>query len=126
VRAVACGQAHTLAITDSGDLWVWGCGMHGVLGLNSDKDLFVPCLMSASHFGGAKVEQVECGSEHSVAVTSSGQCWTWGCNQGGQLGLGDERNRRVPTLLVPESLDHTEILMVSCGEAHTLVVTGRG
>jgi alpha-tubulin suppressor-like RCC1 family protein len=92
VRAVACGQAHTLAITDSGDLWVWGCGMHGgeecvrvyvfayiheqthctrthahtnlhctlhahtsVLGLNSDKDLFVPCLMSASHFGGAKV-----------------------------------------------------------------------
>ena len=32
-----------------------------------------------------QVEQVECGSEHSVAVTSSGQCWTWGCNQGRSL-----------------------------------------
>ncbi|MGB1600264.1 MAG: hypothetical protein ACPIOQ_46385, partial [Promethearchaeia archaeon] len=32
VVAVSCGQAHTLALAEGGDLWVWGGGEHGVLG----------------------------------------------------------------------------------------------
>ena len=121
VVAVSCGQAHTLALAEGGDLWVWGGGEHGVLGLNSSDDKLVPFLLDASHFGGAKISQIYCGYSHSLAVTLTGECWSWGYNRGGALGHGDERTRRVPTpLLLP---DESKVLCAACGQGHTLVVT---
>ena len=74
VVAVSCGQAHTLALAEGGDLWVWGGGEHGVLGLNGSDDKLVPFLLDASHFGGAKISQIYCGYSHSLAVTLTGVC----------------------------------------------------
>ena len=34
VACVACGRAHTLAVTKRGEVYAWGCGGHGRLGLD--------------------------------------------------------------------------------------------
>ena len=34
------------------------------------------------------VTKASCGQAHSVAVTDTGQVYSWGCNLHGQLGIG--------------------------------------
>ena len=38
VRTVACGNVHTLAVTEAGELWAWGLGAYGRLGHNDEQD----------------------------------------------------------------------------------------
>ena len=44
------------------------------------------------------VVSVDCGAQHTVAVTDTGQMFSWGSNQHGQLGRGytDEPYTRTP------------------------------
>ena len=41
-------------------------------------------------------DQVTCGSEHSFALTTGGELYSWGLNFKGQLGVGDFENRAEP------------------------------
>ena len=41
--------------------------------------------------------QVAAGDAFSIVVTVDGKVFTWGANDQGQLGLGDLRDRHVPT-----------------------------
>lgn len=53
---VACGYAHTLALTDEGQVYAWGANSYGQLGtgnksnqalptlINTDKERLVPCF----------------------------------------------------------------------------------
>eukprot|EP00352_Strombidinopsis_acuminata_P002180 CAMPEP_0176379636 /NCGR_PEP_ID=MMETSP0126-20121128/30504_1 /TAXON_ID=141414 ORGANISM="Strombidinopsis acuminatum, Strain SPMC142" /NCGR_SAMPLE_ID=MMETSP0126 /ASSEMBLY_ACC=CAM_ASM_000229 /LENGTH=112 /DNA_ID=CAMNT_0017742507 /DNA_START=1063 /DNA_END=1401 /DNA_ORIENTATION=- len=36
------------------------------------------------------VKEVSCGYGHTIAITQYGQMYTWGNNDSGQLGLGDD------------------------------------
>jgi alpha-tubulin suppressor-like RCC1 family protein len=73
-----------------------------------------------------KVEwtQIECGGWHTVGLTKKGEVFSWGCNDYGQLGHGDEEHRRVPTKVA--SLDGTVIIKISCGKSHTAALTKKG
>lgn len=42
---VSGGRAHTIALTSKGEVWVWGCGKNGRLGLGSSLDEIEPCLL---------------------------------------------------------------------------------
>jgi alpha-tubulin suppressor-like RCC1 family protein len=46
---------------------------------------------------------VAAGSAHSIALTTEGNIYTWGANAPGQLGLGDNNNRLIPTEVVSDS-----------------------
>ena len=39
------------------------------------------------------------GSRHSAVVTNEGNCFVWGNNDEGQLGLGHQENQFKPILL---------------------------
>lgn len=61
---------------------------------------------------------------HSVAIDDSGRCYVWGRNEKGQLGLGDQLNRNIPTLL--EALKDEQIVFASCGRHHTVFINDKG
>ena len=44
-----------------------------------------------------KIVQISCGSEHSMAVTSGGDLYSWGWGEHGNLGHGTTTNQMVPT-----------------------------
>jgi hypothetical protein len=46
VKDVSCGWKHTLAVTQRGDVYAWGVGAGGVLGLGHDHDVWTPTLVS--------------------------------------------------------------------------------
>uniref|UniRef100_A0A3B3ZJ96 Serine/threonine-protein kinase Nek8 n=1 Tax=Periophthalmus magnuspinnatus TaxID=409849 RepID=A0A3B3ZJ96_9GOBI len=64
-----------------------------------------------------KIVYIDIGTAHSVAVTS-GQCYTFGSNQHGQMGCSLRHSRRVP-YLVPNLQG---ITMAACGDAFTLAI----
>ena len=52
-------------------------------------------MMLAGHI----VEDIAVGSEHTLALTSTGEVWAWGSNGDGQLGLGHSTFVREPVLV---------------------------
>jgi alpha-tubulin suppressor-like RCC1 family protein len=68
--------------------------------------------------------QIVCGGWHTVGLTKKGVVFTWGDNQFGQLGHGDNNQRIAPTEVA--GLDGLFIISISCGEWHTAVLTDKG
>jgi len=111
VRTISCGGVHTLAVKEAGELWAWGQGAQGRLGLNDGQDRLVPTRVDPQHFAHAPISAVAAGFDHSAAVTAGGALYTWGQGEAqptgsqvpGGLGHVDLANRLVPTL-VPRQL----------------------
>jgi len=63
---------------------------------------------------------------HAVVVDETGQAWSWGNNEFGQLGQGDNRHRRVPVPVSGTGPGGHTIVSVSLGNRHTLMLTSVG
>jgi|JI10StandDraft_1071094.scaffolds.fasta_scaffold977334_1 alpha-tubulin suppressor-like RCC1 family protein len=48
VRLICCSKNSTFAVLESGDLYSWGSGKHGALGIGSEADQFTPSKVSVS------------------------------------------------------------------------------
>jgi len=58
-----------------------------------------------------------------MAIDDQGQVYAWGRNENGQLGLGDSKDKMVPTLV--QELTGYNIVEIATGKAHSLFLTGR-
>ncbi|XP_033953626.1 probable E3 ubiquitin-protein ligase HERC4 [Pseudochaenichthys georgianus] len=125
VIQVACGNSHSLALTKGGDVFSWGLNSHGQLGLGKEVSLqFEPDLVRA--LTGVAVTQVTAGATHSLFLTLPGLVYCCGANKSGQLGLNrvDEKGR-FNICMVP-ALRPLGVSFISCGEAHSAVLTKDG
>ncbi|CAL1297267.1 unnamed protein product [Larinioides sclopetarius] len=124
VKQVSCGSrdAQTLAITDDDMVYSWGDGDFGKLGRGGSEGCRVP--ENIESLNGLGVVQVECGAQFSLALTSSGQVWTWGKGDYFRLGHGEEGHFRKPQLI--EGLRGKKIVHVAVGALHCLAVTDSG
>jgi len=75
VKQVACGAAHSLALTVNGSVWAWGDNRYGQLGLGHLHDELNPAVISALHAG---VQQISSGGYYSAALSRLGEVFTWG------------------------------------------------
>ncbi|XP_037631297.1 probable E3 ubiquitin-protein ligase HERC6 [Sebastes umbrosus] len=125
VIQVACGNTHSLALTKGGDVFSWGSNSHGQLGQGKEVSLqYVPDLVCA--LSGVAVTQISAGATHSLFLTLPGLVYCCGANKSGQLGLNrvDEKGR-FNICMVP-ALKPLGVSFISCGEAHTAVLTQDG
>lgn len=125
VIQVACGNSHSLALTRGGDVFSWGLNSHGQLGLGKAVSLqYTPLLVRA--LMGVAVTQISAGAAHTLVLTLSGQVYCCGANKDGQLGLNrvDEKGR-FNICMVP-ALRPLGVSFISCGEAHSAVLTKEG
>lgn len=79
------------AISSKGDLYVWGVGTNGALGLNDRVHRSSPVQL-----GGQYWTKIVGGRQHMLALRNDGSLWAWGSNFNGQLGLGDKIHRSSP------------------------------
>ena len=84
VKSVSAGYYHSLALNSAGNLYSWGSGSWGKLGLGTDANSATPRLVS--NLKSIPVRAVACGGHHSVVITVAGDVWTWGKGLRGQLG----------------------------------------
>ncbi|XP_072320516.1 serine/threonine-protein kinase Nek8 isoform X1 [Eucyclogobius newberryi] len=183
---VSCGASHVLAVTNEREVFAWGRGDNGRLGLgtqdthNSPQQVCLPVefeaqrvvcgvdcsmiistqysivacgsnrfnklgldkilegeepdsssqveevhsysLVQSAPLDREKIVYIDIGTAHSVAVTESGHCYTFGSNQHGQMGRSSRRSSRAP-YLVPHLLG---IVVAACGDAFTLAIGSDG
>eukprot|EP00090_Calanus_glacialis_P018965 TRINITY_DN29288_c0_g1_i1.p1 TRINITY_DN29288_c0_g1~~TRINITY_DN29288_c0_g1_i1.p1 ORF type:complete len:689 (-),score=225.92 TRINITY_DN29288_c0_g1_i1:63-2129(-) len=121
IAKVSAGTTHSLALTDRGQVWVWGSNTEGQLGLGEEgeENVFQPVLLPFNN----KVMDINCGYYHSAIVTDQGELFTFGEVDGGKLGLNGVKDETDSPRLVniPEP-----VTSVSCGGNHTIVLTQAG
>lgn len=121
---VACGSrdAQTLALSEDGTVYSWGDGDFGKLGRGGSEGCSLP--HAVERLQGLGVCQLECGAQFSLALTRSGQVWTWGKGDYFRLGHGTDFHVRKPQLV--EGLQGKKVIHVSVGALHCLAVTDQG
>jgi alpha-tubulin suppressor-like RCC1 family protein len=96
VRNVTCGANHNLALSSSGHLFVWGCNDHGQLGLPEYDYCLNQATLVQYNIRHENIVRFGAGGNFSLAISQRGTVFTWGCNDDGQLGHGDQESRDVP------------------------------
>ncbi|TVU32939.1 hypothetical protein EJB05_24704, partial [Eragrostis curvula] len=66
--SASAGRVHSIALTSKGEVWAWGSGLTGRLGLGSSIDEPEPCLVDTLE--GVEVLQVAAGMDHNLVVVS--------------------------------------------------------
>ena len=69
-----------------------------------------------------KIRQVICGGYHSFIIKESGELFAFGYNKYGQLGLSDNEDRNIPTLLMQDNT----IRQIVCGAYHSFILKESG
>lgn len=120
---VTAGYHNNLVLTEGGEVWSWGWGAHGQLGLGDTQDRELPTTIP--QLSDLDVIALSCGDRHSFAVSRIGKVYGWGSNEFGQLGCG----RKGDTLLSPRliaGLDGLVVTVISSGDRHSAAVTNTG
>nr|XP_043616330.1 PH, RCC1 and FYVE domains-containing protein 1-like [Erigeron canadensis] len=121
IESVACGENHTCALTQNGDLYTWGDGIHnfGLLGHVSPVSHWTPRKVRGA-IEGMHISYISCGPWHTAAITSHGLLFTFGEGTFGALGHGDANSIYVPKEV--EALKGLITKQVACGVWHTAAI----
>jgi len=117
------GQHHSILVDGDGVVYSCGRAEYGRLGLGEGaKESSVPVKIES--LADKKVKSVVCGESVSYAVTEEGHLYSWGFGTSLQLGVGDEDDIFVPTLVKSKNLDPDtdEVLVMSGGGQHAALV----
>ncbi len=97
------------------DVYVYGSGECDQLGIPDfeDGESKIPRKVPLNTEPTNKVFKIACGGMHTLALTTMGKIYSWGCNDDGALGR--EGNEKVPMLI--ESLE-MPMNGIAAGDSH--------
>jgi alpha-tubulin suppressor-like RCC1 family protein len=97
IIGISAGGEHSLILNSNGQVFSFGGNMCGHLGLGDEKNRNQPTIIK--NIGIGRIAAISAGVCHSLIANSEGQVFSFGSNLSGQLGLGDNKNRSIPTLI---------------------------
>ena len=122
-QSVSAGRNHVLALATDGSVWAWGGNEAGQLGIDPEETAQTPILVEAE-FGGVEVVSVVAGNCVSYALLSDGTVYSWGSNENGLLGSGEDTGSLRHTPQKIETL--SGIVCVYAGENNAAALTAGG
>lgn len=69
------GDAHTLALDESGKVWSWGDPDYGKLGRLGGDNTKIP--KPICDWGAGVISKIICGHQFSLALSSEGKLYSW-------------------------------------------------
>ena len=83
---VAAGELHSGAVTIDGDVYTWGEGFCGQLGLGDRRPHLLPEQVTLGGLEDECVSNMSCGCRHTLVTTDDGEVYSWGLGRFGVLG----------------------------------------
>ena len=125
---VAAGGFHVLALDETGVVWAWGDGSNGVLGTGDTADVVTPTRTDAPWTAdGRTITDVTTFGDVSLARDDTGNLWSWGADDRGQLGQHEANSGSVPGPVARDWADESgAVTDVAAGGQHALAVDGSG
>lgn len=124
VRDVNAGGWHSMCITTEGELYIWGRGEYGRLGLGESLDMSILLPRKMHTMAGVRVEMLSCGGTHTMALSDQGDIYTWGRGSFGRCGTGSEEVHYIPVKL--ELPGNPRVLSITCGGRHSICLAEYG
>ncbi|XP_055889763.1 X-linked retinitis pigmentosa GTPase regulator-like isoform X1 [Biomphalaria glabrata] len=118
VKWVSCGSSHTVALTESGDCYVFGEGESGQLGLGTDTYSVTEPTHLKLPF---KVKKAYCGQAFTALISEKGQLYTFGDGRHGKLAHGDDQFSNQYKPYHCKRFSHFIVTKVACGGCHMIV-----
>ena len=127
---VSCGDYHTCALLETGDVVCWGLGDYGMLGYGNTEmigDDETPASVGPVDIGEA-AKQVTTGAHHTCALLQSGDVKCWGQGANGHLGYGNTDD--VGATNVPADVGFVDVgglvTLIDAGMEHTCALLSTG
>jgi alpha-tubulin suppressor-like RCC1 family protein len=131
VTQIAAGAHQSLVVTSTGQLYAFGENYFGQLGTATNDKTHkanpTPTLVSLPGASGPAV-QVAAGEGFGLALTSTGQLYSFGEDRYGQLGVATDSTTEpnpTPTLVTLPGASGP-VIQISAGVAHSLALTSTG
>tara|TARA_B100000768_G_scaffold179713_1_gene198000 strand:- start:2879 stop:4306 length:1428 start_codon:yes stop_codon:yes gene_type:complete len=120
IKYIASGFAYNCVISEEGNIYSWGAGENGRLGLGDTNNRSKPVQVTSD----VKFKSVACGSTHTVALSTEHEIYSWGnYNATGHVGNED--------YLVPKKIKILEgrlfqKISIGVGSYHTVLLSTSG
>ncbi|RHY34359.1 hypothetical protein DYB32_001007 [Aphanomyces invadans] len=131
---VSCAVHHTAALDKEGRLFTWGYGGTSMsdsalgLGPSEGKNVALPTLVETFiddvRNRGVRLQAVDCGDSHTVALSADGEIWTWGRGDNGRLGNGELISLDYPEPV--EFFDSMTCTAIAAGRSFSLALRDDG
>ena len=115
--------SEVIFVTVDDDVYGYGLNKSGCLGVGSYEQHVRRPKLNAT-LSGKRLVNIVSGFDHCIGITADGQCYAWGQNEFGQLGIGSYDMSHTPLLV--KRLAHKAVVQISCGRYHTLALTSDG
>lgn len=119
VTDLAAGYLHNIVLKNDGTVWCWGNNAYGSSGQPPATSILVVPMQVA---GLSDIKLIAGGSLHSMAVTQSGELYTWGSDGSDALGFYAGTHSETPVLQSQMGI----VTAIAAGEAYALAVRDDG
>ncbi|XP_055931814.1 serine/threonine-protein kinase Nek8-like isoform X2 [Argiope bruennichi] len=129
IKSIACGPKHVLAFSEENDVFVWGHGSSGCLGLGETNFQLVPQLVQIEWK--EKPEKIYCGTDCSFIITKDSSLLACGSNRHNKLAMDSSEGHQIDetrffTKVRSEQLQDVHAVSVSSGKSHTVILNEAG
>ena len=140
IEKISCGEAHSISLTNNGEVYTWGFGSNGQLGQGFCEDSFEPGtgLIKSRKFTPIKIDikdivDIQCGKTFSMIINKNRELFAFGVNDLNQLGINGMPSKKhlfneefccydfpFPTRV--DCFMKMKVKKIACGEGHCLAV----
>lgn len=125
IVGASSGHRHSLLLDEDGGVYACGSGRSGCLGIGDYESQMFPVRISEFVDQNVRIFKISAGADISMAVSTSGQAYSWGAMKGGRIGLGMENSTTNCPCRVHIKDDNglpLKAVDVDCGYVHSLIV----
>ncbi|XP_010266642.1 PREDICTED: uncharacterized protein LOC104604114 isoform X2 [Nelumbo nucifera] len=128
VIAVAAANKHTAVVSDSGEIFTWGCNKDGQLGYGTSNSASNYTPRVVEYLKGKVFSGVSAAKYHTIVLGSDGEVFTWGHRLVTPRRVVIARNTKKSgsALLKFHRMERLHVIAVAAGMTHSMALTDDG
>ncbi|KAK5581521.1 hypothetical protein RB653_001556 [Dictyostelium firmibasis] len=130
VIMVECGGEHTICVDSDYIVYSWGQDKFGQLG-HGTKSVSQNRPKVIEEISGQKIQAIAAGFAHTIVLKKSGELYSFGYGDQGQLGHGSFVSKSIPTRIELNTIVGIQhgggkITQIACGFGHSVICSDNG